>query len=70
MKKALIAFAAVATIAVGTFAAPDAANARCRGCVVGGAILAAATPRDPRRGAQAELTTVLPRGCDNGTRSG
>ena len=42
MKKALIALAAVATIAVGTLGTPEPANARCRGCVVGGAILGGA----------------------------
>ena len=40
MKKALIAFAAAATIAVGTLAAPDSASAqRCRGCGIGLGIL-------------------------------
>lgn len=38
MKKAFLAIAAAATIAAGTMTAPTTADARCRGCVVGGII--------------------------------
>ena len=39
MKKALIAFAAAATIAVGLLSAPTTADARCRGCAVGAGVI-------------------------------
>ena len=39
MKKALIAFAAAATIAVGRLSAPTTADARCRGCAVGAGVI-------------------------------
>jgi hypothetical protein len=42
MKKIIFALAAVATIAVGTLTAPAPAEARCYGCVVGGAIIGGA----------------------------
>jgi hypothetical protein len=47
MKKTLLALAAVATIAVGTIATSNPADARCRGCgiglgILGGAVLGAA----------------------------
>jgi len=38
MKKTILALAAAATIAAGTFSAPQPAEARCSGCVVGGVI--------------------------------
>ena len=62
MQKAILAIAAAATIAVGTLAAPSAADARCRGCgvglgilggaIIGGAIIANSYPRyaDPGPG--------------------
>src|SRR3954470_236371 len=40
MKKALIALAAVATLAIGTLAAPAPADARCYGCAVGAGVIA------------------------------
>ena len=39
MKKALIAFAAAATLAVATLSAPTTADARCRGCAVGAGVI-------------------------------
>ena len=55
MKKAILAIAAAATIAVGTLSIPTTADARCRGCgvglgvlggvIVGGAIANAYGPR-------------------------
>jgi hypothetical protein len=42
MKKATLAIAAAATIAVGTLSAPTAADARCYGCAVGAGIVAGA----------------------------
>ena len=39
MKKALVALAAVATIAVGTLSTTSPADARCRGCAVGLGVL-------------------------------
>jgi hypothetical protein len=42
MKKAILAIAAAATIAVGTLSAPTTAEARCTGCIVGGAVLGGA----------------------------
>jgi hypothetical protein len=35
MRKAILAIAAAATLAVGTLSVPDTADARCRGCGVG-----------------------------------
>ncbi len=40
MKKAILAIAAAATIAVGTLSTPTTADARCRGCGVGAGIAA------------------------------
>ncbi|HVY00240.1 MAG TPA: hypothetical protein VHA55_10685 [Pseudorhodoplanes sp.] len=40
MKKAFLALAAAATIAVSTLATPTPADARCRGCAVGAGIAA------------------------------
>ena len=42
MKKAILAIAAAATIAVGTLSIPTAAEARCTGCWVGGAVVGGA----------------------------
>ncbi len=42
MKKAILAVAAAATIAVGTMSAPSTADARCYGCAVGAGIVAGA----------------------------
>jgi BA14K-like protein len=42
MKKAILAIAAAATIAVGTLSAPTAADARCYGCAVGAGVVAGA----------------------------
>jgi hypothetical protein len=42
MKKALLALAAAAVIAVGTLSAPTTADARCTGCWVGGAFVGGA----------------------------
>ena len=39
MKKALIAFAAAATLAVATLSAPTTADARCNGCAVGAGVI-------------------------------
>jgi hypothetical protein len=39
MKKAILAIAAAATIAVGTMSAPTTADARCVGCAVGAGVL-------------------------------
>ena len=39
MKKAILAIAAAATIAVGTLSVPTTADARCRGCGVGLGVL-------------------------------
>ena len=39
MKKAILAIAAAATLAVGTLSAPTAADARCHGCGVGAGII-------------------------------
>jgi len=56
MKKTILALAAAATIAAGTLATPQAADARCRGCGVGlgvfggfvaGTILGAALANHP-----------------------
>lgn len=40
MKKAFVAIAALATLAVGTMSAPTTADARCRGCAVGAGVAA------------------------------
>jgi hypothetical protein len=40
MKKALIALAAVATLATATLSAPQPAEARCYGCAVGAGVVA------------------------------
>lgn len=40
MKKAILAIAAAATIAVGTLSVPTTADARCRGCGLGAGIAA------------------------------
>jgi hypothetical protein len=54
MKKAILAIAAAATIAVGTLATPTAAEARCRGCALGlfglgaGLLAGAAIASQPR----------------------
>jgi hypothetical protein len=40
MKKAFLAFAAAATIALSTLATPTTADARCRGCAVGAGVAA------------------------------
>ena len=40
MKKAILAIAAAATIAVGTLSVPTTADARCRGCGIGAGIAA------------------------------
>lgn len=39
MKKTLIAIAAAATLAIGTLAAPQPAQARCLGCWIGAGVL-------------------------------
>ena|SRR5674476_1540842 len=39
MKKAILAIAAAATIAVGTLSVPSTADARCHGCGVGAGII-------------------------------
>jgi hypothetical protein len=39
MKKALIAFAAAATLATATLSAPQTAEARCYGCAVGAGVI-------------------------------
>ena len=44
MKKTLLAFAAIATIAVGTLSVPSPADARCRGCGIGLGLLGGSAP--------------------------
>jgi len=78
MKKAILAVAAAATLAVGTMGAPKTADARCRGCgvaagVIGGlaagAILGSAIANAHPRGGYVEYRGYhrdYPYDCDHG----
>ena len=47
MKKAILAIAAAATLAVGMLSTPQTAEARCRGCGVGAGIIGGAIASGP-----------------------
>jgi hypothetical protein len=72
MKKAILALAAVATIAAGSLTIPTPADARCRGCGLGlgivgglaaGAIIGSAIASHPGYYAY-EYDAPPPQGCD------
>jgi len=75
MKKTLLAFAAIATIAVGTLSVPSPADARCRGCgiglgilggVVAGNIIGSAIANHPGYYTYDEYDAEPPYGCPAG----